>query len=198
MNIYKRFFESRLQEKNGEVYSYHSVQLPLESCGPVDYFHALQKDVPEESLYHEPSTRPDGTSYTKFGREDDPHVTLCYGLKDFADYEKLKAYMSTIPKFSIRLGAAGFFRDNTKPYCVRVIFIEDPTGQLRALNSYIRQTFDVFVSYPDYNPHMTIAYCDKDFKLRDSRHQFEGKQIDIPQFEWCHNDDSNKYPLPLK
>lgn len=197
MNIYRKFF--RLEEKNGAVYSYHSIQLPLKSCGPVDYFYQLQKDISDGDLYHENSVRPDGTSYIKYGREDDPHVTLCYGLKNFEDYEKIKQHLATIPKFSINLGSAGFFRDEAQPYCVRVIFIDDPTGMLRELNNYIRKNFDVFVSYPDYNPHMTIAYCKKGFGIRDGgRHQFQGQEIKIQEFEWCHKDDENRYLLPLK
>jgi hypothetical protein len=37
------------------------------------------------------------------GKEDDPHVTTLYGLKNSDDFEKVRAYLSRIDYFNLWL-----------------------------------------------------------------------------------------------
>lgn len=196
MRIWQPLFEStsKLEEKIGNSYSYHCVQLNL---GPCDFFDYFQEYLQESDLFHEIHKDDAGQTYDKYGRENEPHITLCYGLKNEKDYEPLKKYISTLESFPIYLGKTGFFRDTAKPYCVRICEIDDKTNKLHELNSFIRKNFDVHVTYLDYNPHLTIAYCKPSFGIRDGgRHIYQGHEILVNQFHWSHI-DGRKLTLPL-
>lgn len=197
MKIWSPLFESKYKfsEKLGNSYSYHCIQLNL---GPSDYFNYFQSHISDGDLYHSLEKKEDGSVYDKYGRENEPHITLCYGLKNEKDYDSIQKLFSLLKPFPIYLGKTSFFRDDSKPYSVRICEIDDGTNWLHKLNSIIRSEYDVYVSYPTYTPHITIAYCKPDFGIRDGgRHKFEGKEIIADKFIWSHT-DGRKLPLILE
>jgi hypothetical protein len=81
--------------------------------------------------------------------EDESHITVLYGIKNLEDrkYIKQKA-------MSGKLGKIKKFSKDDKD----IIVIEVDSEDLKKKNQEIRDNFDVKTSYPNYNPHLTLAY----------------------------------------
>jgi len=109
---------------------------------------------------------------TEKGLEDEPHVTVLYGLHS-DDIEEVKPYLNGNGSFSITLGKVSKFTD--KAEC-DVLKIEIDGNEIRELNNKLKQ-LDHTSNY-DYNPHCTLAYvqkgCCDDLVGCD---YFEGKKI---------------------
>lgn len=121
------------KEKTDRSYKYHSVQLNVGR--EKDYFFQnLQNMIPDGIVYSEIIGEEKynmlGSSFTrkidKYGRENEPHVTVCYGLTNESDYFGVRRYLSDYPKFSINLGEISYFSDDTKPFDVCKVEIISP------------------------------------------------------------------------
>jgi hypothetical protein len=90
-----------------------------------------------------------------YGIEDEPHITLLYGLHDSIEIKnKLKELFSVIklPKFNVH-GISAFKNDDFD-----VLKWELSGDDLFKLNSILKQFFKYTNSYNTYIPHSTIAY----------------------------------------
>lgn len=92
-----------------------------------------------------------------FGREDEPHTTVLYGFAPTVTPDSVldkvtKPITATIKDVSI-------FESEDKEYDVLKFGLESP--QLTKLNKECREEFEYENSYPDYHPHVTIAYVTK-------------------------------------
>lgn len=88
------------------------------------------------------------------GREDEPHVTVLYGLLDEKPSDVLLQVFEHTAPFDIKLGPCSLFK---KPE-YDVIKMEVISPFLHALNSNVRSVVAYENDYPDYKPHVTIAY----------------------------------------
>jgi 2'-5' RNA ligase len=106
--------------------------------------------VPNESVFLDPKD-------PSFGREDDPHITLIYGihtdiLKEVSDlFVKEK-------EFECKLGKVDMFTKSDK-FDVLIVSVE--CEELHRLNSKMRRNLEATESYPVYVPHITICYLKK-------------------------------------
>lgn len=91
------------------------------------------------------------------GRENDIHVTVKYGLLDHELPEALKEIAKTTPPFPVILGTVSLFTTNPK-FDVVKIDVESPA--LRLLNKRVAE-LPHEDTYPEYKPHVTIAYVVK-------------------------------------
>ena len=108
-----------------------------------DRIRDLATRIAEEDIYNE----------DMHGREDDPHVTIKYGIHS-ADPAKLKEAFTKVRPFEVKLGRLSVF-DNDK-YDVLKVRV---TGQgLHDANRLVSATERCTDTFPTYNPHMTIAY----------------------------------------
>jgi len=108
-----------------------------------DRIRDLATRIAEEDIYNE----------DMHGREDDPHVTIKYGIHS-ADPAKLKDAFTKVRPFEVKLGRLSVF-DNDK-YDVLKVRV---TGQgLHDANRLVSATERCTDTFPTYNPHMTIAY----------------------------------------
>lgn len=131
-------------------------------------------NIPDEKLYIE----PDGGC----GREDEPHITVRYGL-DFPEApEEFHRLITTWKAFPIRLAGVSLFK-NDKFDVVKLDVISD---DLLRLNAEIRKQFPSQQpdKFPDYHPHLTIAYvqpgtCD----ALEGADPFKASTDVVPQFE---------------
>lgn len=124
--------------------------------------------IPDEELYIDESD-------DSYGREDEPHITVKYGLKT-NDPGDVQSILKDHPQVSAKMGGVSIF-ENEK-YDVVKVEIDSP--ELHALNEKINKEAEI--SLPkgetfDYTPHATIAYVkpgegkkyvgDKSFEGRD-------------------------------
>jgi len=132
-----------------KTYDFSSVQVTIED--------ALRKQLLRESmrirsadLYRE---KPG------YGREDDPHVTVKYGIHSTYPTE-IKPYLREVDKITIKLGKVSLFSNPDSDYEVVKIDIIDKGG-LRKLNRLISENLEHTDSFPEYKPHITLAYVKK-------------------------------------
>lgn len=86
------------------------------------------------------------------GIEDEPHVTIKYGLDD-VDLETVKQIIEKFPPFTVTLGAARLFQRDLYD----VLYIQVESEVLREIYAELTPIGDP-PNYDTYSPHLTIAY----------------------------------------
>lgn len=109
----------------------------------------LQDMISEDDLYTEDGD--DG-----YGRENEPHVTILYGLHGDIKDEDLEVEINKITEPKIEFDKISTF-DNDK---FDVLKFDVKSNDLVKLNK-IFTTFPNTNSFPDYHAHATIAYLKK-------------------------------------
>lgn len=92
------------------------------------------------------------------GRENHPHITVKYGLLSKELPEELKEVAKTTKPFPIFMGVISLFTTNPDHDVVK-IDVESPA--LRMLNKRVAEAVPHEDTYPDYHPHLTVAYVQK-------------------------------------
>lgn len=122
-----------------------------------------QEHISDDEVYSVP-----GENY---GREDEVHVTVKYGLhtKELSDVEPI---LSGFGEFDITLGEITAFQSDEYD----VVKIDVESDRLHELNALISKELKCTDSHPKYIPHVTIAYVLKDVykSLPDTNH-FAGR-----------------------
>jgi len=106
--------------------------------------------VPNEALFAD-SKDP------LFGREDDTHITVIYGIHTDSVRE-VAAHFTTEKPFECKLGKIDIFTRHKK-FDVLIVRVE--CDGLHRLNGKMRRSLEVTESFPQYVPHVTIAYLKK-------------------------------------
>jgi hypothetical protein len=81
--------------------------------------------------------------------ESEPHITVLYGIKNLEDRDNIKQ-----KGMSGKLGKIKKFSQEDKD----ILVIEIESEDLKRKNQEIRDNIDVNITYPDYTPHLTLAY----------------------------------------
>jgi 2'-5' RNA ligase/predicted nucleotidyltransferase len=94
-----------------------------------------------------------------FGIEEVPHVTVLFGFipekTNPKDVEKIvKKHLKDRQKIKIKLKEISLFENKDK----EVLKFDIESEDLQSLNKLLRKEFEYKSDYPDYHPHMTIAY----------------------------------------
>ena len=130
------------------MYDYNSLQITIDSNvenpSVLSEIRYLQQCIPKDLIYDEP----------EYGIETDPHITVLYGFKSDKSLGKLKSKIGSIPPFLVKLTSPGVFE---KPE-YDVVYLSVSSDKLYEINSWIRKNCDVQVTYPNYTPHLTLAY----------------------------------------
>ena len=92
----------------------------------------------------------------EYGREDEPHVTIKYGLHT-SNPSDVSSVASGFGPVEIKLGRTSFFECNKYD----VVKIDVESKSLRSLNAKIGDKLECTDTHPDYIPHVTIAYVKK-------------------------------------
>lgn len=134
--------------------------------------------IPDSELYHgEEGSDSYGPEY---GRELESHVTALYGLVKGGDTPKAVAAAvknAGIGSVKLKLGKITAFENEGSPYDVLKVDIDSP--DLHKLNAALKK-LPFKSDYPDYHPHLTIAYLKKgEAKKYVGDDRFEGKEITI-------------------
>ncbi len=165
-----------LYEKSG-VRSFHSTQVNFHDCASEkDYnFYRIQQQIPKDAVIE---------------LEDNPHVTVLYGIHDEDAYFKL---MRIVKPGRFTIGNLSSFRNPESESDVLIIEIVSP--DLVDLNDKFKQNCKFTSTFPNYKPHITLAYVKKG-ALENFGGAFEwtGTTYDYDIVQFSHKD---KYFLPM-
>jgi len=113
----------------------------------------LSDKIAEDDLYHGEAGEED-----KYGREADPHITIKYGIHS-KDPEDVKELLYDAGPATVTCGSTTLFEGDDKPYDVVKIDVTSP--QLTELNRLMSDNLECTDTYPEYHPHITLAYVKK-------------------------------------
>lgn len=119
-----------------------------------EFIKELQKKIPEDEIYFGTDEEKKNNTY---GIEKESHITIVYGLDNSVKYDEIKPYLFDVNDYkTILVNISTFDCDD---YDVLKVTAKCP----KALesNKLIMENFDVTTTYPDFKPHMTIAYLKK-------------------------------------
>jgi 2'-5' RNA ligase len=156
---YMKILKYKMFLEKSNVYNYGCVMLYLD----IKDWSSITSIIDINDIYS-----PDDT----YGIEDEPHLTLLYGLHKEVKDEDIKKIVDTINKKDIEIVGEGIDIFENKDYDVVKISVKsDYLNELNKEFSKLPYTTD----YPDYKPHITICYVksgtgkkyiDKDFKQK--------------------------------
>jgi len=129
----------------------------------------------------------------EYGRENDFHITLLYGIKEQSP-EKVMKLLKEFRPFKVRLGLVTAFRDKAE-YDVLKLDAEAP--ELHKIHYLLADNLKNEHSFPTYAPHMTLCYLKKgnvDKYLGDNT--FQGASFFVTDIKFCLK-DSSKLSLRL-
>lgn len=127
-------------------------------------FSSTQFNLPTEAaqLIRDVAAKIPDDVLAKDGREDEPHITIKYGIHDDTP-EAVKEAVANFPPVRVRLGKASIFQANEaqaqrggEQYDVVKIDVE--SEDLHKLNALIANAIPHTDTHPEYQPHITIAY----------------------------------------
>jgi hypothetical protein len=139
-------FMKESKEKPGNLYKYGCVMLELNIAN----WEELTNTIKPEDVY-----LPEDPSH---GVETQPHVTILYGLNPGVTSDQVR---SVFDKFhgdiQVRINGVGIF-ENDEFDVVKLNVV--PDGSLQHLHDELKK-FPNSDQYPDYHPHITLAYVKK-------------------------------------
>ena len=133
--------------KESSSYEYGCVMVEV----PVSNWDEITSSIDKEDIYTESG---DDT----YGIQKNPHLTLLYGLHDDVTEEQVKSIFEKFDgDINIEVNGIDIF-ENEKFDVVK--FNVNPDGALQELHDKLSQ-FPNSNQFPDYKPHITIAYVNK-------------------------------------
>ena len=171
---------SILEDKSGTMYEYGCLMLYIKFPNWDEFVGNINKD----ELYDPQNKR--------YGIETEPHITILYGIHKEVDDDQVMAMFSDIKKSDFDLEVNGLDCFYSKDYDVLKMNIK--SEKLNELNN-LAEKLPHTSTYPDYKPHITIAYLTKgngnnyvdlNFKMKINTidkivySKTNGEKIDIP------------------
>jgi 2'-5' RNA ligase len=138
----KNLIPNVITENSTSTYSYGCVMLYF-SFPEMEQIHAMIKP---HHIYTE-------TGDKTFGLEDEPHTTLLYGLHDEVSDEVVQKVLDKYTYHTCKVHNPSLFK--SEKYDVLKFEVEG--DNLHETNADLKQ-FPFTSSWPNYNPHLTIAY----------------------------------------
>jgi hypothetical protein len=130
-----------LLEKQGDKYEYGCVMLKVSKPPPFLYDYINPKD-----LYEEVGDR-------SYGIEDEPHITLLYGLHPKISKKEIESILDSFTFTTVKMMKPSLFK-NEKYDVVKCDII---SGELHKINSELKKLPHTS-NFPNYHPHITICY----------------------------------------
>lgn len=99
-----------------------------------------------------------GTKEDGYGKETYPHVTILFGFHDNPDnINKLQTELPINGPIKVPLVKLSHFSNDQ----FDVLKLDVDSDDLRMLNQWCKDNFEYTSSYPNYHPHVTVAYLKK-------------------------------------
>lgn len=145
--------------------------------------------IPSECVYEEV-----GQNY---GKETNPHITVMYGLSP-AEERKVKEVLQRVPrKIVAELGQISKFENPDTPY--DVLKVEVKSQHLHRIHEILRRNFENNYKWPDYNPHLTLAYVKKGTcNEYVGNKMFEGMKCMFEAFTYSNGVRELNHKVPMK
>jgi len=144
----KEDLRKKLLEKKGDSHDFACAMLFFNVSK--SNWNKIQNLIADEDIYEEEGDQ-------SYGREDEPHVTILYGLHASVSDSKIEELVEEIKPTKLTLKEISIFEGNDKYDVVKFDIIGVSKGRLSDMNAKfvkLPHTND----YPDYHPHSTIAY----------------------------------------
>lgn len=126
------------------------------------------------------------------GLEEDPHVTILYGLHDDVDMKEVKKVFEKIKTINAKVVDVSLF-ENEK---FDVVKFGVESNELIILHEWIKYSFDYTSDFPDYHAHATIAYVKsgkgKKYVDRLTKKYLKDGEMDVKLNEVILSDSDNK------
>lgn len=146
MKLFDRF-KKLLSEAKGNTYDYGCVMVYFDI--DKDWWGERQANIKEEDLFLGTEDDPG------YGREDEPHVTILYGLHSDIEDETIEELVGKMTAPDVTLKEIGMFDNAQRGFDVVKFDVEgQDLHDMNAMFTKLPHTTD----YPDYHPHSTIAY----------------------------------------
>ena len=131
------------------------------------------------------------------GRQKEVHVTVKYGIHT-QDPAEVFNVIQNFGSLKAKLGKTTVFWNEESI----VIKVSVESYDLVRMNNMIRRQLECTDTYPDYKPHVTIAYVKKDEKdpywfQQYLNNDFEGIEVELDELEFS-TPDGQKYRILLK
>ena len=139
-----------IPEMKNVSYNFSSVHINVDSTLSNDIIRWGRKNVSDDDIF---VSQNDPT----YGREDEIHITVLYGIHSDASDEVEKLLKDTGP-IKARLGKVWVF---SNPFKFDVVVIKVISEDLERLNAKLAEGVVYTNRYGKYNPHLTIAYVKK-------------------------------------
>lgn len=140
-----RTWERFLDEKTNVRYSFSSTQVNLPSEISKKIIDWGKKNIKDEDVYQVGN---------KFGRENEIHVTVLYGLHDDSP-NSIRRLIEKEPPVELSLGDITAFTNNEEFDVIKITVI---SPDLHRIHKKIKSNAKFTNDYPKYQPHCTIAY----------------------------------------
>lgn len=139
---------------SSKKYPFSTTQVDLSPTIRSIFLEKRKKIIDKSKLY-----KPNSDFY---GLPNNPHITILYGIHAEHPSAKLIDIIETYPKFTIILGGISLFKgdENNNPF--DVVKVNADSSDLHALNAAFKECCDFTSDYPDYKPHVTVAYVQPD------------------------------------
>ena len=138
-----KFLKNYLKFMESKNYQWGCVMLEVE----VDNWSEILKKIDDEDLYMAEDEH--------HGKQKDPHITILYGLDSSVIDEEVKVIFQDVKKEDFKIDVLDINLFENEDYDVLKIEIRN-----NLLNKYYNELKKLpnHSSYPQFNPHVTIAY----------------------------------------
>lgn len=120
-----------------------------------DFIKEIQKAIPDDEIYF--GENEEQKEKKMFGLETEPHITIVFGLENNVKFSEIEPYLFPLKEHQTILVNISTFEN--KMFDVLKVTAKCPKAA--ESNRLIMENFDVHTDFPDFNPHMTIAYMKK-------------------------------------
>ena len=163
--IQKGIVASRLNMKKiskvSPKYDHSTVQTSDISETVINAIKDIQKNIDKDKLYD----GEDEPGWTENGLQKLFHTTILFGVKDNVKDEVKKVFDTHKPVHIETMGVEYF---DTNPD-FDVVIVRCKSEELTKIHNELKDTLENKDSYPNYKPHITIAYLKKGEKLDDTQ-----------------------------
>lgn len=149
-NWYSKFLISEKVQNDDSNFSWIRLDAPEKIK---DIHTDVKNEIDKDDLYIEDQ----GDGDWSYGLEDKPHITIKFGL-EFDEPDEVIQSLKGEKGGKVKLDEIKIFDDNDK---YDVLVVKCKSEALNRLHKKLTDDLEIEDKYPEYQPHITIAYLKK-------------------------------------